>query len=262
MILSWPRVAAVLAAGVALGMPSAAWADGTATINPGNVPTTAQGATHLCEADFGGGPYPGLDVWVFVLPDLSRDFLSITASFDSDGNGTPDATRTAPADGGIADDNGTSKGWVLAPAGWTLVGATATVTGSNTAGITFNLTHACPASGGTPQPSPTPSTPASPSPSPRPSISITPFGGGDDNGSPSPSTSASRQGPPPPPPPGSPTPSTGGGGGGTPKPSHGPETGGGGLGGGTAYLLGGGSLLAAVVGGAFLLMAYRRRDLA
>jgi hypothetical protein len=188
-----------VAAGLFVVLPAeGAWANTNVAINPGNVPTTAGDAPNLCEANFGGGPLPGQDVWVFVLPDLGRDFVSITANFDSDGNGTADASRTAPADGGIADDNGTSKGWVLAPAGWTLISATAVVTGSaDPNGVSFNLTHACPASG-SPSPSPSRSPSASPShtPTPQPSVSITPLG---NPGSPSATTSPSSEQSVPPP---------------------------------------------------------------
>lgn len=239
MILTWVRAAAaVVAAGLALAIPAAAWANTGAVINPGNVPTTAEDFDNMCDENFGGGPYPGQDVWVFVLPDISRDFVTVTASFS---NGQ---TRTAPADGDIADDMGTSKAWVLAPAGWTLTAATAEVTGTAPAGgglVSFNLTHTCPAEG-------------SPSPSPRPSASITPFGGG--SSSPSPNDSGT-------PTPGGESPSSGGGGGGTPRPSRGPETGGGGTNGVGNILLGGGSLLAAMVGaGVLFVTARRRRDLA
>jgi hypothetical protein len=81
LTVSWARAAvAVLATGLALALPTAAWSDTNATINPGNVPTTAEDFdTHMCEANFGGGPYPDQDVWVFVRPDYTRDFVSVTA---------------------------------------------------------------------------------------------------------------------------------------------------------------------------------------
>jgi LPXTG-motif cell wall-anchored protein len=161
------RLAAVAgtAAMVALAAAAPAWADTTVGINPGNVPTTAEDHDdHGC--DFGGGPFADKDVWVFVLPgehDKVGDFVSVTAVFGANGS------LTIPTDGGdIVTDKGTSKAWIITPAGWTLTGATAVVTGT---AEKFNLTHTCPAGGGgtespTPAPSdsesPTTSTPGSP----------------------------------------------------------------------------------------------------
>lgn len=144
------RLAVAVAAGLLALWPStAAWA-ATISINPGNVPTTAAGfENHSCDPNQGGGPFPGEDVWVFVLPGNQGDFVSVTATFGANGS------LTIPTDGGdIVDDNGTSKAWITTPAGWTLTAATAEITGT---GEFFNLTHTCPASS-TPAPteSPTP----------------------------------------------------------------------------------------------------------
>lgn len=173
------RAGLVGAAGVAaLAFGSPAWANSTISINPGNVPTTAAGFdTHECDANFGGGPFPNQDVWVFVLPgnhSTSGDFVSLTANFGA--NGT--VTITAAANPGNFSNGGpaTSKAFIVTPAGFTLVGATAEITG--TADF-FNLTHTCPASG-SPSPSPSMSKSASPSPSmsksasPSPSASVSP----------------------------------------------------------------------------------------
>jgi hypothetical protein len=182
-LLSLLGLAGVVTA-VALSVGSPARANSTISINPGNVATSAAGfGNHSCDANQGGGPYPGQDVWVFVLPgnhDTTGDFLSITANFGV--NGTVTITTAANpgnfANGGPA----TSKAWIVTPAGWTLVGATATISG--TASF-FNLTHTCPASG-TPGPSPSTSSSrhleqGSPSPSTSDSQS---------SGSASPSTSS------------------------------------------------------------------------
>src|SRR4051812_39315285 len=60
-------------------------ADIIISINPGNVPTTADGfATHTCDLNQGGGPSAGLDVWAFVLPGnhaTSGDFVAVTAHY-------------------------------------------------------------------------------------------------------------------------------------------------------------------------------------
>jgi hypothetical protein len=189
------RFAVAAGAAVLLGWVGAApaLADSTIAVNTGNVPTTASAyETHECDGNFGGGPYPGSDVWVFVLPgnqDKVGDFVSVTAVFGANG------TLTIPADGGaVVTDKGTSKAWIKTPAGWTLTGASAVITGT---ADKFNLTHTCPASGGTtssPSPSVTATT-ASPGPTGSPdsvtsSPTTSPTGGsaggssdGDDGGS-------------------------------------------------------------------------------
>jgi hypothetical protein len=90
--------AAVTVAVLAVGSP--ARADSKININPGNVPTTAAGyGTHACDPNQGGGPFPGKDVWVFVLPgnhNTTGDFLSVTADFGAHGS----ITITAAADAG------------------------------------------------------------------------------------------------------------------------------------------------------------------
>jgi len=90
------------------------------SINPGNVPTTAEGfGTHVCDPNQGGGPFPGEDVWVFVLPgmhDSSGDFVSVTAMFA----GHPDQTITTATDPNNFSNGGpaTSKAWITRrPAG-------------------------------------------------------------------------------------------------------------------------------------------------
>ena len=159
-------------AAAALGISGPAWAVSTININPGNVPTTAAGFnTHECDANFGGGPFPGQDVWVFVLPgnhDTSGDFVSLTANF----NGNGSITITAAANPGNFSNGGpaTSKAFIIAPAGFTLTGASAVITG--TADF-FNLTHTCPASG-SPSPTPTMTPTASPTVTPTATPTATP----------------------------------------------------------------------------------------
>jgi len=159
-------------AAAALGISGPAWAVSTININPGNVPTTAAGFNnHECDANFGGGPFPGQDVWVFVLPgnhDTSGDFVSLTANF----NGNGSITITAAANPGNFSNGGpaTSKAFIIAPAGFTLTGASAVITG--TADF-FNLTHTCPASG-SPSPTPTMTPTASPTVTPTATPTATP----------------------------------------------------------------------------------------
>jgi len=150
-----------------LAGPSLAQANTTISINGGNVPTTASDYTHECSANQGGGPYADKDVWVFVLPGnhaSSGDFVSVTASFDTGGDGVADTVLHIDADGGGFLNGGpaTSKAYIATTAGWTLITASAVITGE---ADFFNLTHTCPAG---------PSTSPSPSPSPSPSISGTP----------------------------------------------------------------------------------------
>jgi len=155
------RLAVLAGAGLlALGPSTAAWA-ATIDINPAHKNQTAAGFdSHGC--DFGGGPFPDKDVWVFVLPGNQAeagDFVSVTITFDN-------GTLTIPDDGGaIVTDKGTSKAWITTPAGWTLVDATAEIDGDATF---FNLTHTCPASS-----SPSPSPGESESPGPTPSADMT-----------------------------------------------------------------------------------------
>ena len=78
-------VTSVAAAGVmVLAVAVPAFANDT-TINPGNVGKTAAALpNHKC--DFGGGPYAGFDVWVFVVdgnPDTTCDSTALTAQFST-----------------------------------------------------------------------------------------------------------------------------------------------------------------------------------
>jgi LPXTG-motif cell wall-anchored protein len=115
-------------------------------INPGNVPATAANYEQECGENLGGGPYPGRDVWVFNLPGNAGKtgvFTSITATFDTHGAGN----KTVVIEAGAADDDdivfvGHSKAYVSTTAGWTLIGATASITGQ---ADKFVLTHTCPA---------------------------------------------------------------------------------------------------------------------
>lgn len=189
-------LAATAAALIGVAWSSPAFANSTIDINPGNVPTTAAGfGDQNCDANFGGGPYADADVWVFVLPSnggTAGDFVSVTAEFDTNGDGVADTTKTIPSDtpSGIATDNGTSKAWIKTDAGWKLIDATAVITGTvsdPTKG--FNLTHTCPASG---SPSTPPGVPSgSPSATVSPSSSVSSSSSPSGSVAPSPSTSSS-----------------------------------------------------------------------
>lgn len=124
----------------------------TIWINQGNVPTTAADFEQSCDQvpeSIGADE----DGWVFVLPGNSGSFVSVTATY-TDANGDS-RTFGTDADGGIDPGNGTSKAYIITPAGWTLTGASAEV--DDTAKDRFNLTHACagtPAEGGGETPTP------------------------------------------------------------------------------------------------------------
>ncbi len=175
-------IATVTAAVVLVG-GQVAFADSQVNVNSSGQGVTATDAEHNCDANYGGGPYVGYDVWVFNLPgdhDTVGDFVSVTAHFDTTGDHQADTTKTIDTDqpSGIVL-NGTSKAWIKLPAGWELESASAVITG--TADF-FTLTHACPAE--KPSPSSSPSSSPSGSPSASPS--------GSPSGSPSPSSSVSN----------------------------------------------------------------------
>ncbi|GLI02337.1 hypothetical protein Pa4123_76150 [Phytohabitans aurantiacus] len=159
------RLGAAVAAGVlAIGPGGPAYAADTIDINPShrNIPAADFGAPN-CDPNFGGGPYPGRDVWVFVLPQPNQlgEFTSITITFNTP-NGPVNLTIPDADDSGIAEDNGASKAWIITTAGWTISDASANITGEATEDPngrrdTFNLTHTCPASS-TPGPTNTPPT--------------------------------------------------------------------------------------------------------
>ncbi|WP_290869688.1 hypothetical protein [Hamadaea sp.] len=169
--------------------PQQAWAQTVVQLHAGQAPTTAAAykkEDQHCAANQGGGPYAGQDVWVFVIPGgyaTGGDFVSITADFGP--NGT--VTKTAALDPGNFSNGGpdVSKAWIITPAGWTLFGASAVITG--TADF-INLTHTCPASA---SPSPSPSTSPSTSPSASMSPSTSPSPSMSPSSSPSPSKSPS-----------------------------------------------------------------------
>jgi len=172
---SLPRTLTAVAVGAAtsfvlVSMPAAAQA--TIPINPGNVPATAADYEHECSEQLGGGPYPGKDVWVFNLPgkaDKTGSFTAIAAVFDTDGDGKGDTTVQIDAGAADGDDIvtvGHSKAYAITDAGWTLVGATATITGE---ADKFVLTHTCAAAGTKP---PTTAPTGSPSGSPSATTSV------------------------------------------------------------------------------------------
>ncbi|WP_285792198.1 hypothetical protein [Micromonospora sp. NBRC 101691] len=171
-MLSRLLASGAITAGLLLATGAPAAAQTTIDINPGNVPTTAAEVTQVCDPNLGGGPYVGQDVWVFNLPGDQQTagvFESVTATFD-----TPNGplTVTIPDDGGaIVNTMGTSKAWIRLPAGYTLLDATAVISGS---ADFFVLTHTCAALQPTPTPTPTPTGQPTPTPTATPTQPPTP----------------------------------------------------------------------------------------
>jgi hypothetical protein len=156
------------AAGTAQAQPQPEPGTTPISINPGNLPATAEGTQQGCNRDLGGGPYEDQDVWIFNLPDVERDFVSVTATFDIPDDGTTTVTIPTADDSAIVRI-GTSKAWVILPEGYTLISATAVVTGEPEPGLQFVLTDTCAAS-----PSPTASPTNSPTASPTSSPTASP----------------------------------------------------------------------------------------
>ncbi|MFE0589532.1 hypothetical protein [Micromonospora echinospora] len=157
-----------ITAGLLLATGAPAAAQTTIDINPGSTNKTATQVTQMCVPGLGGGPYEDQDVWVFNLPgdpQITGVFESVTATFD-----TPNGplTVTIPDDGGaIVNTMGTSKAWIRLPAGYTLLDATAVISGS---ADFFVLTHTCAAV----QPTPTPTGQPTPTPTATPTQPPTP----------------------------------------------------------------------------------------
>ncbi|GAA1645279.1 hypothetical protein [Catellatospora bangladeshensis] len=154
--------AALVAAGA--GQPAKAWANAPISISADTLGVTAADfATRDCSPLYGGGPLAGQDVWVFDLPGdhmVTGDFTSVQATFTVPDGG--EVTASVPDEGGSIVLEETSRAWIALPAGWTLTGAKAEVSGS---AESFTLAQTCPAEGaGGPAPDPS----AAPDPSGAP----------------------------------------------------------------------------------------------
>ncbi|MFG3343194.1 hypothetical protein [Glycomyces sp. NPDC048151] len=117
----------------------------TIFINDGNVPTTAEDfENQSCDNIPPGDIDNDEDGWVFVLPasaGAEGNFISVTALFE-DEDGDPQLLDT-DNDGGIVSGSGDNKAYIVSPAGWTLIDASAEVEDPDDDAF-FNLTHACP----------------------------------------------------------------------------------------------------------------------
>lgn len=130
-------VAAGLIGSLAFAAPGQA--ETTIDINPDHLGRTADYFEKGCGEDAQLPESQGADQdgWVFVLPQ-GDVFLEVTAVF-ADANGTE---HTLDAEIVTTGKSGNLKhAYVLTPAGWTLVDASADIEGPSTF---FNVTHTCP----------------------------------------------------------------------------------------------------------------------
>ncbi|HET8680791.1 MAG TPA: LPXTG cell wall anchor domain-containing protein [Micromonosporaceae bacterium] len=156
--LSRLTVAAAAAGALLLLTVNAASADGTVPLHEPHIGSTAAGfGTQICgDENFEPGP-DGYDAWHFVYPgNPGTGFLSLTVNFGANGSVTVTAAGGGPNSSYIRSDN-PMHAYVFTPAGWTLTGGTATVSGTPAQGAKFVLSHTCPGSGGGSSPSPSPS---------------------------------------------------------------------------------------------------------
>lgn len=63
-------------------------------INPGNVPTTAEDAYDGSTCPAGPEGTEGYDAWHFVVPGKNGEFVTLNASFDTNGDSVAELTRT------------------------------------------------------------------------------------------------------------------------------------------------------------------------
>jgi LPXTG-motif cell wall-anchored protein len=154
---------------LALVATTPAWATTPTTdihLNPGQKGKAATSFENSCD-QVPGGRRAGYDGWVFVLPGNAGTLVSLDITFDT---GTTDVhvripDPKSPYPNGIAT-NGSDKGYVVVPAGWTVVDGTGTA--RNAKGGKFNVTHVCRGGGGGGVPESSPAKkPKSPSPPPE-----------------------------------------------------------------------------------------------
>jgi LPXTG-motif cell wall-anchored protein len=153
----WLRRAIVIAAAASLSIFAATPASAVVTedvpLKTGHLGQLAGEFEEACDANQGGGPTQGFDVWVFNA--RGGEFVEVRATFDGGAGPNvdvviPDADQN-PYDNGIAT-NGSDKAWVEVPAGWTIVSAEADIDwGDQQPKADFVVTHTCP---GTPDDEP------------------------------------------------------------------------------------------------------------
>ncbi|THV41288.1 hypothetical protein [Glycomyces buryatensis] len=150
----------------ALALAGPAWAEVVnIPINPGNVPTLAADWEQSCD-QVPDDKAAWEDGWVFVLPAASGadgNFEAVYATYEDELGMTHELSTET--DGGVVDGQGDNKAYILAPAGWTLVDASADVNDADD-GAQFNLTHACAATAEVPIDEDSPTMPEESSPAP------------------------------------------------------------------------------------------------
>lgn len=198
------RLAAVAGGGVlALVMATPGYADSLAGINDDHVPTTAANfSPQECTEPFAGLP-DNVDGWHFVLPsaDGADNFVSLTLTFDTPGgevvavidkrnpHGETDVALSFGSGWSgyiIATGSGDYRhAYMFTEAGWTLTAGSAMIEEATEFG-SFNLSHVCAASPGTPPSEPPASQPpasqppASEPPASQPPATVPPEQEGDD----------------------------------------------------------------------------------
>ncbi|MEU1240964.1 LPXTG cell wall anchor domain-containing protein [Micromonospora parva] len=155
-----------------LAIASPAWASSIVPLNPAHAGATAGTFQQECQDPKFGTRPTNQDGWHFVLPTRrAGDFQSLTLTFkDTSGvsvtvpNPTDPYTDFLSANGG--GDKQVKHAYLFTPAGWTLTGGSAQVSGE---GDKFNLSHTCAGAGTTASPTPTtPTTPITETPTPAP----------------------------------------------------------------------------------------------
>ncbi|WP_435206029.1 LPXTG cell wall anchor domain-containing protein [Micromonospora sp. bgisy143] len=170
------------AATAVLALAAPAWASSVALLNGAHVGAKAGTFQQECrDPRFGDRP-TDQDGWHFVLPSKrAGDFQTLTLTFTDTAGSSVTVSVPNPADAYtdflVANGGGDKQvkhAYLFTPAGWTLTGGSAQVSGE---GERFNLSHTCAGTGATSSPTPTPTTPATTTPpgtaSPTPSESTT-----------------------------------------------------------------------------------------
>ncbi|MFG3555414.1 LPXTG cell wall anchor domain-containing protein [Micromonospora sp. NPDC047557] len=169
------------AATAVLAIASPAWASSIVPLNPAHAGATAGTFQQECQDPRFGTRPTNQDGWHFVLPTKrAGDFQSLTLTFKDTAGVSVTVTVPNPADpytdflsanGG--GDKQVKHAYLFTPAGWTLTGGSAQVSGE---GDKFNLSHTCAGTGATASPTPTTPITGSPTPttdSPTPTVPAT-----------------------------------------------------------------------------------------
>ncbi|WP_433537728.1 LPXTG cell wall anchor domain-containing protein [Micromonospora sp. CA-249363] len=186
------------AATAVLALAAPAWASSVALLNGAHVGATAGTFHQECQDPRFGDRPTDQDGWHFVLPTKrAGDFQTLTLTFKDTAGSSVTVTVPNPADAYtdflVANGGGDKQvkhAYLFTPAGWTLTGGSAQVSGE---GERFNLSHTCAGTGATSSPTPTPTTTTAPpttaSPTPSESVTVTPSESTSPTGSTSPSES-------------------------------------------------------------------------